>query len=312
LVSKAVNLPVKVIWTREDDMKYSTYRPVSLHQIGANVAEDGYPTAITHRIISPSISRQKGTKLDDGIDPDLKDEGAFVYPVANVLLEYVDLDTAVPLGWMRSVYASQVAFANECFLDELAEAAGKDPLEYRLHLLREDKDIKFWDTTWSTARMRGVLKLAAEKAGWSKPVASGRFRGIAAHACFGSYVAEVVEISRNEDQPKIERVVVAADCGTVVNPNILEQQLHSAVVFGLTQTLYGKITVQGGAIAQANFGDYQLLRNADMPVIETHFVESSEAPTGIGEPPVPPIAPALCGAIYAASKKRVRVLPVVS
>lgn len=312
LVSKAVNLPVKVMWTREDDMKYSTYRPVSLHQVRATVGEDGYPTAITHRIISPSISRQKGTKLDDGVDPDLKDEGSFLYPIPNVLLEYVDLDTPVPLGWMRSVYASQVGFASESFLNELAAAAGKDPLEYRLHLLREDKEVKFWDTTWSTARLRGVLQLAAEKAGWSKPLASGRFRGIAAHGCFGTYAAEVVEISMGDGQPKVERVVVAVDCGQVVNPNILEQQLHSATVFGMTQTLYGKITIAGGAVAQSNFGDYQLLRMADLPQIETHFVPSTEAPTGIGEPPVPPLAPALCGAIYAATKKQVRSLPISS
>ena len=312
LVSKAVNLPIKVLWTREDDMKFSTYRPVSLHQISATVGDDGHPTALTHRIISPSISRQKGTKLDDGIDPDLKDEGSFVYPVPNVLLEYVDLDTPVPLGWMRSVYASQVAFANECFLDELATAAGKDPLEYRLHLLHEDKQIKFWDTTWSTTRLRAVLQLAADKSGWSKPAPAGRFRGIAAHACFSSYVAEVVEISMNGQQPKIERVVVAADCGQVINPNILEQQLHSAVIFGITQTLYGKITVQSGAIAQSNFGDYELLRMADLPQIETHFVPSAEPPSGIGEPPVPPLAPALCNAIYAATKKRIRTLPIIS
>jgi CO/xanthine dehydrogenase Mo-binding subunit len=311
-VSKAINLPVKVIWTREDDMKFSTYRPVSLHQVSATVGADGYPTSITQRIISPSISRQKGTKLDDGIDPDLKDEGSFLYPAPNVLLEYVDLDTPVPLGWMRSVYASQVGFASECFLDELASAAGIDPLEYRLRLLREDKEIKFWDTTWSTARLRGVLKLAAEKAEWSKPLATGRYRGIAAHGCFGSYVAEVVEISMEGETPKIHRVVVAIDCGQVVNPNILEQQMHSAVVFGITQALHGKITVEAGAVAQSNFGDYSLLRISDVPAIEAHFVASTEAPTGAGEPPVPPLAPALCNAIFAATKKRIRTMPIFS
>ncbi|HEY3928691.1 MAG TPA: xanthine dehydrogenase family protein molybdopterin-binding subunit [Candidatus Koribacter sp.] len=312
LVSKAVSLPVKVLWTREDDMKFSTYRPVSLHQLSASVGEDGYPTSITHRIIAPSISRQKGTKLDDGLDPDLKDEGSFIYQPANVLMEYVDLDTAVPLGWMRSVYASQVAFAQECFLDELAGAAGKDPLELRLHLLQQDKQIKFFDTVWSTARLRGVLKLAAEKAGWSKPAANGRYRGIAAHGCFGTYVAEVVEISMQGDAPKVERVVVAIDCGQVVNPNILEQQLQSAVVFALTQALHGKITVNAGGIEQSNFGDYQLARMNEVPVVESYFVKSTEAPTGAGEPPVPPFAPALCGAIYVATKKRIRTMPISS
>ena len=311
LVSKAVNLPVKVLWTREDDMKFSTYRPVSLHQVSATVGEDGYPTSFVQRIISPSISRQKGTKLDDGIDPDLKDEGAFIYPVPNVLLEYVDLDTPVPLGWMRSVYASQVAFASECFLDELAAAAGKDPFEYRMHLLREDRQIKFWDTSWSSARLRGVLQLAAEKSGWSKPLPAGQFRGIAAHACFGTYVAEVVEITMDADSPHVHRVVVAADCGQVVNPNILEQQMQSAVVFGITQALHGKITVQSGGIAQSNFSDYGLLRINDAPVVESYFVQSAEAPTGAGEPPVPPLAPALCNAMFAATGKRIRSMPIV-
>jgi isoquinoline 1-oxidoreductase beta subunit len=312
LVSKAINLPVKVLWTREDDMKYSTYRPVSLHQVSAMVGDDGYPTAISHRIVSPSISRQKGTKLDDGIDPDLKDEGSFLYPAPNVLLEYVDCDTAVPLGWMRSVYASQVAFASECFIDELAVAANKDPLEYRLHLLRDDQQIKFWDTTWSTARLRGVLKLAAGKAEWNKPLPQGRYRGVAAHGCFGTYVAEVVEISMEDDAPRIHRVVVAIDCGQVINPNILEQQLQSGVVFGITQALHGEITVQAGGIAQSNFGNYELLRINDAPLVECYFVESTEPPTGAGEPPVPPLAPALCNAIFGATKKRIRTMPIVS
>jgi isoquinoline 1-oxidoreductase beta subunit len=312
LVAKAVQVPVKVLWTREDDMRFSTYRPVSLHQVSASVGEDGYPTAITHRIISPSISRQKGTKLDDGIDPDLKDEGSFLYPIPNVLLEYVDCDTPVPLGWMRSVYASQVAFASECFLDELAAAAGKDPLEYRLHLLRGDKQIKFWDTTWSTARLRGVLKLVAEKAEWNKPLPQGRYRGIAAHGCFGTYVAEVVEISMKDDAPQIHRVVVAIDCGQVVNPNTLEQQMQGGVVFAMTQALHGKVTVEGGAIQQSNFGDYELVRIADAPKVESYFVESTEAPTGAGEPPVPPFAPALCNAMFAATRKRIRTMPILT
>lgn len=311
LVSKAIDMPVKVLWTREDDMKFSTYRPVSLHQVSATLDADGYPTALTHRIISPSISRQKGTKLDDGIDPDLKDEGSFLYPIPSVLLEYVDCDTPVPLGWMRSVYASQVAFASECFLDELATAAKIDPLEYRLHLLREDKQIKFWDTTWSTARLRGVLKLAAEKASWNKPLPQGRFRGIAAHGCFGSYVAEVVEISMNGETPQVHRAVVAIDCGQIINPNILEQQMQSGVIFAMTQALRGKITVESGGIAQSNFGDYELVHLADAPHVEAHFVESTEAPTGAGEPPVPPFAPALCNAMFAATRKRIRSMPIL-
>jgi isoquinoline 1-oxidoreductase subunit beta len=312
LVAKTANVPVKVIWTREDDMRFSTYRPVSLHQVSAAVGSDGYPTSLTHRIISPSISRQKGTKLDDGIDPDLKDEGSCLYPLPSVLLEYVDCDTPVPLGWMRSVYASQVGFANECFIDELSAAAGKDPLEYRLHLLRDDHEIKFWDTTWNTARFRGVLKLVAEKANWTTPLAAGRFRGIAAHGCFGSYAANVVEISMDGDTPRIHRVTVALDCGQVVNPNILEQQMQGGAIFAITQALHGRITIEGGAVAQSNFGDYELVRMADAPQVDAYFVENTEPPTGAGEPPIPPFAPALCNAIYAATKKRIRKLPILS
>ncbi len=311
LVSQAIRGPVKVLWTREDDMRFSTYRPVSLHQLHATVDEEGWPTSFSHRVISPSISRQKGQPGDGGIDPDLKDEAAFLYPISNVRLEYVDLDTPVPLGWLRSVYASQMAFANESFLNELAADANKDPLEYRLHLLSKDQEIKYFDTTWQTARLREVLKLVGEKSGWSKPLPAGRYRGIAAFACFNTYVAEVVEISMKAGRPIIHRVIVAADCGQQVNPNILEQQAESAVIFAMTAALYGNINVENGRIAQSNFNDYQLVRMSEAPKVEAYFVKNTEAPTGIGEPPVPPFAPALCAAIHAATGKQIRSLPIV-
>ncbi len=311
LVSQAVKGPVKVLWTREDDMQFSTYRPVSLHQLQATVDDQGWPTAFSHRIVSPSISRQKGQPGDGGVDPDLKDEAAPLYPIANVKLEYVDLDTPVPLGWMRSVYASQMAFAGESFLDELAALAKKDPLEYRLHLLSKDQEIKYFDTTWQTARLREVLRLVGEKSGWHKPLPVGRYRGIAAFACFNTYVAEVVEISMKAGKPQVYRVVVAADCGQQINPNILEQQAESAVIFAMSAALHGNITVENGRIAQSNFSDYQLVRMPEAPKVEAYFVASTEAPTGIGEPPVPPFAPALCAAIHAATGKRIRSLPIV-
>jgi isoquinoline 1-oxidoreductase subunit beta len=310
-VSQAVKVPVKVLWTREDDMRFSTYRPVSLHRLQATVDERGWPTAFSHRVVSPSISRQKGQPGDGGIDPDLKDEAAFLYPIPNVKLEYVDLDTPVPLGWMRSVYASQMAFAGESFINELAALAKKDPLEYRLHLLSKDQEIKYFDTTWQTARLREVLHLVAEKSGWSKPLPAGRYRGVAAFACFNTYVAEVVEISMKAGQPQVHRVVVAADCGRQINPNILEQQAESAVIFAMTAALHGNITVEKGRIAQSNFSDYQLVRMPEAPKVEAYFVKSSEAPSGIGEPPVPPFAPALCAAIHAATGKNIRSLPIV-
>ena len=312
LVSKAANIPVKVIWTREDDMRNSTYRPASYHQLGAVLDGAGWPVAFSHRIVSPSISAQKGSPGDGGIDPDLKDEAGLVYSFPNALLEYVDVQTPVPLGWMRSVYALQAAFASESFIDELAAAARKDPLEYRLHLLAKDEDIKYFDTTWRTARMRGVLQLAADKAGRGKPLPAGHYRGIACFACFSSYMAEVVEISMEDDQPRVHRVVAAIDCGQVVNPNILEQQIQGGVIYALTNALRGQITIDKGRVVQGNFDDYAPIRMNEAPLVEAYFMPSAEAPTGAGEPPVPPLAPALCNAIYAATKKRIRALPIVS
>jgi isoquinoline 1-oxidoreductase subunit beta len=312
LVSKAIGGPVKVIWTREDDMRFSTYRPASLHQLSAVLDRAGWPVAFTHRIIAPSISGQKGQPVPGGVDPDLPDEAAFVYGLGNVLIESVIAETPVPLGWMRSVYALQAGFASESFIDELASAAGKDPLEYRLHMLGKDQDIQYFTTTWHTARMRGVLQLAAEKAGWKDPLPAGRFRGIACFGCFSSYMAEVVEISMENETPRVHRVVAAVDCGQVVNPGILEQQIPGGIVYALSNALRAKITIEKGRVVQGNFDDYSPLRMEETPVVEVYAVPSAESPTGIGEPSVPPLAPALCNAIYAATKKRIRALPVLS
>jgi isoquinoline 1-oxidoreductase subunit beta len=311
LVSKAINTPVKVIWTREDDMRFSTYRPASLHQLSAVLDGAGWPVAFTHRIVAPSISGQKGQPTPGGIDPDLPDEAAFIYGLDNALIESVIAETPVPLGWMRSVYALQVAFASESFIDELALAAGKNPLEYRLHMLEKDRDIQYFTTTWHTARMRGVLQLAADKAGWKIALPPGRFRGLACFGCFSSYMAEVVEISMENDTPRVHRVVAAVDCGQVVNPSILEQQIQGGIVYALSNALRAKITIDQGSVVQGNFDDYAPVRMDEAPVVEVYAVSSIEAPTGIGEPSVPPLAPALCNAIYAATKKRIRALPIL-
>jgi CO/xanthine dehydrogenase Mo-binding subunit len=312
LVSKAVNAPVKVIWTREDDMRFSTYRPASLHQLNATLDGSGFPVALTHRIISPSISGQKGQPVPNGVDPDLPDEAGPVYGVPNYSIEYVMAETPVPLGWMRSVYALQAAFALESFIDELAIAAGKDPLQFRLHLLAKDQDLQYFTTTWHTARMRAVLQLAAEKAGWDKPLPAGHYRGVACFGCFASYMAEVVEITMENDQPRVHRVVAVVDCGQVVNPSILEQQIQGGIVYGLGNALRAKITIEKGRVVQGNFDDYAPLRMDETPAVEVYAVPSAEVPTGIGEPSVPPVAPALCNAIYAATKKRIRALPILS
>jgi isoquinoline 1-oxidoreductase beta subunit len=311
LVSKASQTPVKVMWTREDDMRFSTYRPASLHQLSAVLDGAGWPVAFTHRIVAPSISGQKGQPGPNGVDPDLPDEAAFIYGLPNVSLEYVLAETPVPLGWMRSVYALQAGFASESFIDELAAAAGKDPLEYRLHMLAKDQDIQYFTTTWHTARMRGVLQLAAEKAGWGKPLPAGRFRGIACFGCFSSYMAEVVETSMENEVPRVHRVVAAVDCGQLVNPGIVEQQIPGGIVYGLSNALRAKIMIEKGRVVQGNFDDYPPLRMDEAPTVEVHAVPSTEAPTGIGEPSVPPLAPALCNAIYAATKKRIRALPIL-
>ncbi|MFY9741068.1 MAG: xanthine dehydrogenase family protein molybdopterin-binding subunit [Candidatus Sulfotelmatobacter sp.] len=316
-VSKAlhdakIGSPVKVIWTREDDMRCSTYRPASLHQLSAVLDGTGFPVAFTHHLIAPSISGQKGQPGPNGIDPDLPDEAAFVYGLPNVSLEYVLSETPVPLGWMRSVYALQAGFASESFIDELASVAKKDPLEYRLHMLAKDQDISYFTTIWKTARMRGVLQLAAEKAGWESSLPAGHYRGIACFACFSTYAAEVVEISMENDTPRVHRVVAVVDCGQVVNPGILEQQIQGGVVYALSNALRAQITIDKGRVVQGNFDDYPPVRMDEAPVVEVYAVPSTEAPTGIGEPSVPPLAPALCNAIYAATKKRIRALPILS
>ena len=316
LVAKAmqglkIGGPVKVLWTREDDMRFSTYRPASLHQLSAVLDGAGWPVAFTHRMVAPSISGQKGQPVPGGVDPDLPDEAAFVYGLENVSIESVIAETAVPLGWMRSVYALQAGFASESFIDELAAAARKDPLEYRLHMLAKDQDIQYFTTTWHTARMRGVLQLAAEKAGWKNALPAGRFRGIACFGCFGSYMAEVAEIGMENDVPRVHRVVAAVDCGQVVNPSILEQQIQGGIVYALSNALRAKITIEKGRVVQGNFDDYAPLRMDETPVVEVYAVPSAEPPTGIGEPSVPPLAPAVCSAIFAATKKRIRALPIL-
>jgi CO/xanthine dehydrogenase Mo-binding subunit len=293
-------------------MQFSTYRPASYHEMNAVLDAHGWPVSFIHRLVSPSISGQKGFPLDGGVDPDLKDEAALAYSFPNASLEYVMTESAVPLGWMRSVYALQVGFASECFIDELAAAAGKDPLEYRLHLLSKDEDIKFFDAVWRTSRMRGVLQMAAEKANWGKPLPTGHYQGIACFGCFSSYAADVVEISMENDKPRVHRVVSIIDCGQVVNPNILEQQIQGGIVFALTNALRAQITIEQGAVVQTNFGGYAPLRMTESPVVDAYFAPSTEAPTGAGEPCIPPLAPALCNAIFAATKKRIRALPILS
>jgi isoquinoline 1-oxidoreductase subunit beta len=307
-VSKAIKGPVQVLWTRQDDMRNSTYRPASYHHLSATLDGQGWPVAFSHRIVMPGINVQKGTPAQDGTDPEIKDEASFVYAFPHALVDHVMTETPVPLGWMRSVNALQVAFASESFMDELAVASGKDPLELRLRLLAKDENLN----GWQTARMRGVLQMAAEKAGWKKTPGAGRYRGLACFGCFNTYMAEVVEIAMQRDKPRVLRVVGAIDCGQVINPNIVEQQISGGIIYALSNALRAQITIERGRVAQGNFDDYEPIRMNEAPEIEAYFLDSTESPTGAGEPPVPPLAPALCNAIYAATKKRFRSLPILS
>ncbi len=301
-VSKLAGAPVMIVWTREDDMQHDWYRPASYHRLSASLDAHGRPIAWMHRVAAPSVFGQKVPQfLGSGAPDEEALDGAadLPYAIPNLRVEYCLLNTAVPLGWWRSVYASQNAFANECFVDELAHAAAKDPRALRRALLAH------------APRHRGVLELAAEKAGWGKPLPAGRFRGIAVHKSFGTYVAEVAEVSVNKDSAvRVHRVVCAVDCGIVVNPAIVEAQMESGIVFGLSAALRGAITIENGRVKQSNFHDYPVLRISEMPAIEVSIVPSTEPPSGVGEPAVPPIAPAVANAVFRATGKRVRKLPI--
>jgi isoquinoline 1-oxidoreductase subunit beta len=299
--SKAVGAPVKVIWSREDDTQHDQYRPACYHRLRAGLDAAGQPVAWTHRIVAPSImARVFPNFVKDGIDGEAVEGGVGMpYAVSTVLVDYLMPDTGIPVGFWRSVNNSFNAFVVESFVDELAHAAKQDPYEYRRALLGK------------APRHLGVLNLAAQKAGWGAPLAAGRYRGIAVWKSFETYVAEVAEITIDSDGTvRVPRVVCAVDCGPVVNPDTVEAQMQSAIVYGLTAALWGEITIDQGRVTQSNFHNYRMLRMAEMPQIEVYIVPSAEAQGGVGEPGTPPIAPAVCNAIYAATGKRLRKLPI--
>jgi isoquinoline 1-oxidoreductase beta subunit len=307
-VSRAAgNVPVKVVWTREDDIQHDFYRPASHNLVQAALGADGMPTAWRHRIVGTSILQYFKTFAHflrkDGHDP-TSTQGAgdyFPYDIPNVQVDYVNNNPGVPTGFWRSVGNSQNGFVLESFVDEMAHAAGKDPYQYRRQLLNKPL----------AARLRAVLDLAAERAGWGKPLPAGVHRGIAAHFAYGGYCAQVAEVSVAKDgKVKVHRVVAAIDSGWVVNPEMLKYQIEGAVYYGLSAALSTEITIRNGRVEQSNFNDYRMLRMDEMPRVEVHILEGQGEQGGGGEPGVPPIAPAVCNAIFAATGKRIRKLPI--
>jgi len=299
-ISKAVNAPVKVIWSREDDTKHGFYRPATYNRFAAGLDAQNKPIAWTHHIVAPPILLKFGP-LQNGIDRTLIDGAAGVpYAFPNVFVDQVAADLpAIPLGFWRSVGASQNAFVVESFMDELAVAAGRDPYEFRRELLQ------------AKPRHLRTLELAATKAGWGTPLPAGHARGIAIAEWEPTTCAEVAEVSVAPDGTvRAHRVVCAADCGPVANAATPEAQPPGGVVFGLSAALYGEITIENGRVKQGNFTDYPVLRIPEMPVVEVYTVPSTDTLGGIGEPSVPPTAPAVCNAIFAATGKRIRSLPI--
>jgi len=300
--SKALGRPVKLTWSREDDTQHDYYRPASYAKLAGGIGADGWPVAWTTRVACSSIMEAwfpGSTK--NNLDPtSVEGLANLPYSIPNIHVDYVRTEPGIPVGFWRSVGASQNGFFSECFMDELATAGKKDPYEFRRHLL--DK----------APRHLGVLELVAQKAGWDKPLPAGRYRGIAVLEAFQSFAAQVVEISvdRRARSVKVHRVVCAVDVGRVVNPANIVMQSESAIVYGLSSALYGEITIAKGRVVQTNFNTYPVLRIDAMPVVETYIVPSEEKPTGAGELAVPPVVPALCNAIFAATGKRIRRLPI--
>ncbi len=295
--------PIKLQWTREDDILGGLYRPMYFHKLEAGLNDKRELTGWRHVIVGQSIMADSflAGMIKDGIDPSSVEGAASIaYAIPNITVELSTTRTGVPVLWWRVVGSSHTIFAVEAFIDEVAHAAGEDGFTFRRKLLEHEP------------RMKAVLELAAEKAGWSSaPMAKGKGRGIAVAEAFKTYVAQVAEVSVDEaGHVKVDRVVCAVDCGTPINPDIIAAQMEGGIGFGLGAVLYGTITLKDGRIEQDNFDSYRVLRMNEMPKVEVHIVPSTQAPTGVGEPGVAPVGPAVANAIFAATGKRIHVLPI--
>jgi isoquinoline 1-oxidoreductase beta subunit len=302
-IAKATGKPVKLLWTREEDIQNDFYRPGNCCKIEGGIDARGHIVAWSHKVVVPSIfARIFSQMVRGGVDPAAVEGIVEPYEVPNILIEYVRIDTPIPVGFWRSVGSSHNAFTVESFVDELAHLAQKDPLELRLHHLR------------NYPRACHVLEVAAEKARWGNPRAAGQGLGMAYHFSFGTHVAQVAEISVNEKDGKVKvhKVTCAVDCGKVINPGIIAAQMESGILMGLSAALKEKVEFAKGGVKSANFDDYEILRMSEVPEIEVHLVKSNEPMGGVGEPGLPPIAPALGNAVFDATGVRIRRLPLTS
>ena len=311
-ISKIIEAPVQVIWTREDDIQHSYYHAVSAQYMKASLSKDGKVTGWLHRTAYPSITSTFTSGVTHGAGFEFQQGMTNIpYEIDNIRCENGEAIAHVRIGWLRSVYNIIHGFSVNVFADELAVAAKKDPLEFRLDLIGSDR-IYESDTEYKldTARLKNVLKKAASNAGWGKKLPSGHGMGLAVHYSFLSYVASVVEVSVIDNKLKVHNVHSVIDCGTFVNTNTIKAQMEGAAIFGMSLAYYGKITAKNGAIEQSNYHDYKILRMNEVPDIQVEIVKSKALPTGVGEPGVPVIAPAIINAIYDATGKRYKNLPL--
>ena len=303
-VARRAKVPVKLVWTREDDIRGGFYRPAFVHRVRVGLDAQGAVSAWDHHLAGPSILADtpfEPMMVKNGVDPTSVEGVADTpYAIPNLQVTLHTVDAGVPVLWWRSVGHSHTAFVMETMMDELAAKAGKDPVEFRRALLS------------AKPRVKNVLEVAAAKAGWGSPLPKGRARGIAVHESFGSVCAQVAEVSLVDGAPRVHRIVAAFDCGLVVNPLGVEAQVQSAIAFGLGAALFSEVTLEGGRVKQSNFHDYRVLRLSEMPAIEVHLTGGGEKPTGVGEPATPPAAPAVANALFALTGKRARRLPLAS
>lgn len=301
-ISRELGGPVKVVWSREDDTRGGYYRPIAFHRFAAGLGADGMPVAWDHTVTAPSIFyqlRPAALERSGGVDGDaLAGAQALPYAIPNLRVSYARLPVDVPLWWWRAVGHSHNGFTTECFLDELAYAAEVDPAEYRRRLLADHP------------RHAGVLERVVQESGWGGSLPEGRARGLSVHESFGSFVAQVAEVSMESGRPRVHRITVAVDCGQTINPDTIEAQMDSSVAYGLTAALHGDINFEEGRVVEGNFDRYPILRMSEMPRVDTHIVESRESPGGIGEAGLPPVASAVCNGIFALTGRRVRRLPI--